>query len=240
MTGQAQQVPSEPISSQAQVKPGSNSPIYLSDNSDWWSLLRSPDSEQGVPLQEKEAPSGSLTILGVDLEKNWQLSQALFKLGPATVVNRGDAATARGQVCYVSEAPRKNVYLIFEEGEVNESFYLLRGGPRWIGESHCAPSKLVSGNLKNDAGLGLDQTRARVTGLLGKPSLSSPDKLVYVFSVRKKTPEGDFEKARRAHSEMSKEQLEENYGSYDLYVNIEVRFTRTRTNYIGVLWSATY
>jgi hypothetical protein len=240
MTGQAQQVPSEVISPQAQVKRRSKSPIYLSDNSDWWSMLRSVDSDQGVPPQEKEAPAGSLTILGVDLENNWQLSQALSRVGPATVVGRGDAATARGQVCYVSEAPQRDVYLIFEEGEVNESFYLFKGGPRWNGESFCTPSKLVSPRVKNNAGLGLGQTPAQVAALLGRPSLTTPGKLLYAFALRQPTPAKDFERARKAHPELSKEELRKNYGSYDLYVEVEVRFDGPKSTYIGVLWSATY
>jgi hypothetical protein len=44
----------------------------------------------------------------------------------------------------------------------------------------------------------------------------------------------------KAHPEMSEKQLEENYGSYYLWVSIEVRFRESRSIYVGVLSSETY
>jgi hypothetical protein len=239
-TGKPQEASIKPLPRIPVVRAGSISTVSLGDDSDWWSVLRSVDSDQGIPWQEREPPPGSLKIIGVDLEKNWQMSQALLRVGPGTIVQRGDAATSRAQLCYVSEHHQGRVYLVFEGGEVAESFYLFSDGPHWKGDTLCAPSGLVSANLRNEAGLGLAETRQQVTALLGKPSLSRTDRLVYFFGVRKKTPADEFEKARRAHPEMSDKELDENYGSYDLSVSIEVRFTGTKSSYIGVTWSATY
>jgi hypothetical protein len=91
---------------------------YLADDSDWWSMLRADDSDEGAPQQKREPPAGNLRILGIDLEENWDNSQLFRKLGPATTVQRGDAATGRAQTCYRSEAGQGDIHLIFEGGEV--------------------------------------------------------------------------------------------------------------------------
>lgn len=233
-------VSARPLSLQDQPTAGASGTRYLRDNSDWWSMLRSADSDQGIPLQEREPPPGNLRILGIDLVKEGQTSQVPSKLGAATTVQRGDAATSRAQMCYACEPDRGDVHLVFEEGEVSKSYYLFEDGPHWNGESYCASSKAVSADLKNEAGLGLGETRAQVTALLGKPSLDRPDRLVYVFSLRKKTPAAEFEASRQTHPELSESELEENFGYYDLWIEIDVRFHGSKSSYIGILWSATY
>jgi hypothetical protein len=160
--------------------------IYLGDNSDWWSMLRSEDGGKQIPGQKREPSPANLRILGIDLKQDRPLAQAIAKLGPATPVERGDASTGRTQLCYVSEANASNVHLIFEEGEVEGSFYLFEDGAHWKGESRCEPSKLVSVNLWTEAGLGLRETPSQVESLLGEPSLRRADRLTYVFSLLKK------------------------------------------------------
>lgn len=211
----------------------------LADDSDWWSMLRPEESDRGIPKLKRTPPAGILRILGINLEENWNMSQLFRKLGPATTVQRGDAATSRAQTCYASGAGHGNVHLIFEEGEVTESYYLFQGGLLWKGESLCAPSNLVSASIRNDAGVGLGQTPQQVMALLGRPSLRSPGRLVYVFALQEKTSAKDLTKIRKAHPQMSEKELEENFGSYYLWVEIRVRFQNSKSSYIGVLWSET-
>lgn len=213
---------------------------YLRDDSDWWSMLRADDNDEGIATQEREPPPGVLRILGINLEKIWDESELYRKFGPATTVQRGDAATGRTQTCYRSKAGQGEVHLIFESGEVTQSYYLFQGGPPWNGESLCAPSNMISASIRNDAGLGLGETRQQVMTLLGKPSRSSPSRLVYIFSLQEKTSTEDLKRMRKANPQMSEKEFEENFGSFDLWVEIRVHFRNSKTSYIGVLWSETY
>jgi hypothetical protein len=76
-------------------------------------------------------------------------------LGKATVVERGDASTGRSQICYSSLGKQSKTYLMFEKGEVNDSFYLFKGGPDWKGSKLCTASNLVTTNLSTASGLRL-------------------------------------------------------------------------------------
>jgi hypothetical protein len=212
---------------------------YLADDSDWWSMLRADDNEKGVAWQNREPPAGILRILGIDLDENWDNSQLFGKIGPATTVQRGDAGTGRAQTCYRSEASHGDIHLIFERGEVTENYYLFQGGPPWNGESLCAPSNLITKSIRNEAGLGLGETRQQVMELLGKPSLSTPSGLVYFFSLQKKTSAEDLKNIRKTHPHMSEKELEEKFGSYDLWFEVGVRFRNSKSNYVGVLWGET-
>lgn len=213
-------------------------PIYLRDNSDNWSKF--PAEEKGKPIPElkRDPPPGVSRILGIDIKHQSEaLGRAIAALGTAKAVSTGDASTGREQICYVSEPKAHNVHLIFEEDEVYADYYLFEDGPHWNGESFCAPSKLVSPDLRNDAGLGLGETRSQVEAILGKPSLRRHDLLYYNFALTKKTPRKDLEAARKANPGLSEKVLEEDYGSYDLYVSIEVDFRGEKSTYLGVSWS---
>lgn len=97
------------------------------DNSDWWSLTRDVGGPDVQP--QKRVPAASnFSILGVALGDP-QGVQLAAKLGKAVIVGRGDAATARAQMCYVSVTSSPAVHLIFEQGEVDYAFYLFSGGP---------------------------------------------------------------------------------------------------------------
>lgn len=213
-------------------------PIYLRDNSDKWSNFPAEYNRKPIPELKRDPPPGVSRILGIDIrQQSESLGKAIATLGTAKAVSRGDASTGREQICYVSEPKAHNVHLIFEEDEVYADYYLFEDGPHWNGESFCAPSKLVSPDLRNDAGLGLGETRSQVEAILGKPSLRRPDLLYYNFALTKKTPRKDLEAARKANPGLSEKVLEEDYGSYYLYVSIEVDFRGEKSTYLGVSWS---
>lgn len=216
-------------------------PIYLRDNSDKWSKFPAEDNGKPIPELKREPPPGVSRILGIDIKQQYEsLAKAIATLGRAKAVSRGDASTGREQICYVSEAKAHDVHLIFEEGEVYEAYYLFKDVPHWNGESFCARSKLVSPDLRNDAGLGLGETRTQVESILGKPSLRWPNLLFYSFSMTKKTPLKYRIAARKANPRMSEKVFEEDYGSYYLNVNIEVDFRGQKSSYLGVSWSEQY
>jgi hypothetical protein len=99
--------------------------IYLRDDSDWWS----PSSKEGkAPSSDEPAEQPTVgvpeagdvarfSILGVSLSKqiDW-LRKVENKLGKAEIVERGDGASGREQLCYRSLDGE--VELIFEHNEV--------------------------------------------------------------------------------------------------------------------------
>lgn len=215
-----------------------NQPIYLRDNSDKWSNFPADASGKQIPELKRDPPPGVSRILGIDIkQQSRSLGKAIATLGAAKAVSRGDASTGREQVCYVSETSPRKVHLVFEQGEVYDAYYLFEDGPHWNGESFCALSKLISPDLRNDAGLGLGETRNQVEAVLGKPSLRRPDMLYYDFSLTKRTPRKELEAARKANPGISEKVLEEDYGSYYLQVTVEVDFRGEKSRYLGVSWS---
>lgn len=200
----------------AQAQRMMDSATVAGDNSDWWSLTRDVGGPNIQP--EKRVPTASnFSILGVALGDP-QGIQLAAKLGKAAIVGRGDAATARAQVCYVSLGSSPSVHLILEQGEVDYAFYLFSGGPDWQRSDLCAKSSLISPNLKTDGGLALGQTQSQVEAILGKPTTIWKNRLIYfgIVHVRPKNSE-----------------------SYDLTSYIEARFSNARLAYLGVMKTET-
>ena len=205
-------------------------PVSTRDNSDWWSLTRTDD--ELVP-QEGDLQDSNFQILGFKLNDE-TFGKAKARLGKATVVKRGDASAGRSQICYSSPGEKSKTYLIFEKGEVNDAFYLFNVGPDWKGSEQCSESNLVTVNLSTDSGLHLGQTSAQVRAVLGKPSLASDEKIVYFFSVEKKTPAADFETLKKQNPQMTQDELHRNYDFYTLGVYIQARFLSDKLVYLGV------
>jgi hypothetical protein len=211
--------------------------IRLEDNSDWWSL-KDADAER-ITFQERELPRGNFQILGINLDESLFRS-AVRKLGRATTVERGDASTGRDQLCYVSIGELTKTYLIFETGEVNDSFYLFSAGPEWNGDEKCVATKVVSSEASTTSGLHLGLTPSQVIAILGEPSIHRKDQLSYYLHARKKTSEADFKRVREQHREMSDKEFTDNYGFYDLTAMIVMRFKDSKLNYLGVSELQTY
>jgi hypothetical protein len=136
---------------------------------------------------EERTAASNFTILGIDLGDNDPLEKVTAKLGKAQLVERGDASTGRHQICDASvNDPR--IHLIFERGEVTDSFYLFADGPDWSGSNLCLKSNLLTESVSVASGLRLGQTPAEVRAILGSPSVVAGNKVIYSFAVRKKTP----------------------------------------------------
>jgi hypothetical protein len=214
---------------------------YRSDNSDWWSMLRAPEtkeSEDATPPQSREPAAANFQILGIHLGEN-MLSKAKAKLGIANEMERGDASTGRSQICYVSPDTGEKVYLIFEQGEVAFSFYLFAGGADWGGSNQCASTKFVSSSLATASGLHLGQTPAEVRSILGKPSTDRKNELFYSFMVEKKNSAKDIEEEKKNNPSMSEKEIHENYDTYSLGVSIDAKFQDNKLVYLAVLKSET-
>ena len=151
---------------------------YLEDHSDWWSLLNESLLDRQLQPREKEMDPTSFAIAGITLDDD-PLPQAMPKLGQATPVSRGDAATGRSQSCYVSSSGSRKTYLIFERGEVEYSFYLFTGGADWTGSNVCAKSRVELSDLSTPSGLKLGLSRAELESILGKPDLTEGNKIIW-------------------------------------------------------------
>jgi len=208
------------------------------DNSDWWSLLRSDDDEADITSEKREFKEANFRILGIELAET-MFSKAKERLGVAATIQRGDASSGRDQVCYVSPPTEEQVHLIFEQGEVDFSFYLFEGGPSWDGSDRCLVSSKISRNVVTGAGLRLGQTRGQVIAILGKPTIEGKNTLTYSFSVRKKTSPEDLKQAQRYHPELDDKDLLKEFGFYDLNASVIAKFKEGHLTYLAVSKSET-
>ncbi len=156
-------------------------------DSDWWSLTRRLDSNEGIKTQEREIAPSNFRIAGVDVDDDF-FRHAAETLGKASVISRGDAATFRAQACYVFEKGANRVYLIFEQGEVNNPFYLFSDGPPWEGSEECAPADVSFSRLLTGSGVRLGQTPSELIKVFGRPSLRGKNEFIYMLA-RKRPPE---------------------------------------------------
>jgi hypothetical protein len=208
-------------------------PGYTHDESDWWSMLNKKYPETKIKEEKREPAGSNFQILGISLDEK-MFAEASRIIGPAMHLERGDAGTGREQACYVSAGNSPPVHLIFETGELNEVFYLFEGGPPWQGNAACLNSKLVTRKVRTASGLHLGQTPAQVEAILGKPTATRSQKMIYSFIVQKKMTPTEFQKSREQRPDMSDEQAHQNFDYYFLSVYIEARFVDGKLNYLAV------
>lgn len=207
--------------------------IRLEDNSDWWSESRTLSSDPRLRIQKREPAVANFQILGIDLGFD-MLSSAATRLGKTTIVERGDAATGRAQICYVSTEDSGKVHLIFEQDEVGFTLYLFAEGPDWRGSDRCKPSNLISRNLSTASGLHLGQSPSQVMAILGRPSKQGKNELVYSFLVTKKMPPEELKQIRKQHPEMSEDAFHKSFDYYDLSAGVDARFTDSKLTYLAL------
>lgn len=216
------------------------SKTYLRDNSDWWSVLGRPDSQEVASPQKREPSTSNFEILGINLNSESLFTEATAKLGEAQVINRGDASAGRSQICYQSTKGSDNIHLIFERGEITDSLYLFVGGPDWKGSDVCARSTLVTAGLSLASGIQLGQTPASLKTILGKPNAVKGNRYIWSFGVEKKSTAKDLERLRKQHPDPSDEDFHRDYDFFDLGANIEAKFSDSKLTYLAVSRAATY
>jgi len=174
-----------------------------SDNSDWWSLLRSHSREQPVKPGNGELDLRNFVVAGVSMHDSPQ-SGAIERLGATQKIARGDGASARRQLCYEAEGKIPS-FLIFESAEVSEGFYLFSSKKNWKGRKRCTLARPT--NWKTDTGLRLGLTQQQVQTILGKPDAVRDNRWIY------------------------ERQFKQNNALVTLY--IEARFTNSKLDYLG-------
>jgi hypothetical protein len=171
--------------------------VRLNDDSDWWSLGRreavepSAEADQPQRLANKAPILGDVarfSILGVRLGSHdgigW-LPEIETHLGKAEIVERGDGAAGREQLCYKSAADSGNTKLIFEHNEVYYSFILFDGGPEWKGIEYCAESPKVTRALAIPGGLRLGMSEEETESILGQPTYTKGSEHWYEFEAHR-------------------------------------------------------
>jgi hypothetical protein len=207
--------------------------VRLEDHSDWWSVLNESFKSPHSKRLDKDLDSKNFEIEGFSLDYDLSFQSVQNKLGHADIVERGDASTGRQQICYVSEQ-NPDTHLIFEKGELNVVLYMIAGGKQWDGDALCAKSAAVTASTSTASGLRLGMTDGELEGILGKPDLSTNDKLIYFRELKKKTSPSELVKLRSEHSEMSENEFQETYDSYYLDIYIEARFISSKLTYLAV------
>lgn len=219
-------------------------PVRLND-SDWWSVLRkyiSLDfSRSDLNVQRQLPTLSNFEISRTSLGEK-QLQTLAAQLGQARLVERGDAAAGRSQVCYASTSKSPQVRLIFEQGSEGSvfSFYLFEDGPNWEGDRYCVKSPQISMNLRTASGLQLGEEQSSVEAILGKASIVAKDKLVYVYEARKQTPANRLSRLRERHRDLSDEEFHRAFDFYFADAYIEARFTNSKLSYLAVVRSDTF
>jgi len=201
-------------------------------NSDWWSVLI---HERTIKSQKLDTPDANFQVLGVTLDEPG-FSNLTTRLGQATRVTRGDAATGRSYQCYVSND--NATHLIFEKGEISYAFYLFSGGPDWKGSQLCTRSAAIARQTGSGSGLHLGMSPSEVETILGQPNISAADTFTYSRVVRKETPAEELKRIQERSPRMSAEELQ-GYRFYDLSVFIQARFTDGKLTYLAVMKSET-
>jgi hypothetical protein len=223
---------------------GQISPTRL-DDSDWWSTLvifnQLDLSAPSTNTQNGQPASPNFEIAGIALDK-LQFERVADRMGEAPLVERGDAARHRIQLCYSAVDKSQDIYLIFErDGEgFGSSFYLFKGGSPWNGIDLCVGSQLVSPHSHTGSGLRLGQSEAQVRSILGKPSTDSPGRLVYVYEVKRKTSAQKLEELRRANPSLQDQEFHSSFDFYYADAYLEARFVDSTLTYLAVTRSETF
>ncbi len=215
----------------------SNADRKPSYDSDWWSIIRENSNPENLKPEEKGVAESNFKILGVILGSD-DLDAIQRKLGTADVRGRGDAATGRLQICYLSADGK--TYLTFETGEVESGFYLFKGGPKWDGMEACAKSRTGTAEWKTMSGLHLGQSQTDVHAILGKPTaLLKNGAWIYFRQVQKRTPEADLARLRKNYPNLSDKEFHADYDFYYLTIDIRTKFANNHLVYLGICKSET-
>ena len=183
---------------------GQNQTVELNDKSDWWSLLRTPSHNPQLKPASGELDISNFIIAGVNLTSS-PFTSAIEKLGYAQKVKRGDASTARRQLCYESKGKPPS-FLVFESAEVSEGFYLFTSKKDWKGRKRCTDTTSTQA-WKTDSGLRLGLSPAQVQTILGKPDDTHDNRVLYLRRFKQ--------------------------NNLDVTLYIEVRFADSRLNYLA-------
>lgn len=214
---------------------------YIKGSSDWWSILNDNFRAPAQSPENRSFASSNVKIAGESFREAdlFDLGGDPFgpitaSLGKAGIIQRGEAATGRSQICYTSAAHPGAMYLVFESGESELNFYVFDGGAPWKGSDRCTRSPFVSRSLATDSGMRLGMSATQAEAVLGKPTATSRSRLIYWGTTLRKTPAEVLNKLRQRNPNMSPTDFQADFAQYDLTIYIEVRFSAGKMIYLAV------
>jgi hypothetical protein len=208
--------------------------IRMKDHSDWWSILNESSRGPDIKPSSLDLDARNFEILKLNLA-GIEFDDVTRELGRTAHISRGDASTGREQACYRSANEGAPVYLIFEFGEDQSSFYLFADGGPWKGQSFCTRSKRVSEAVSTASGLRLGLRNEELEEILGKPDAIVGDKVVYSRRVKRKSAQARFERQKREYPDpLTDRQAHEKFDFYTVGIYIEGKFTNSKLTYLAV------
>lgn len=216
--------------------------VMNTDSSDWWSVVNTYNlldfSQPGLNVKHRLPPPPAFEIFDTSLGRK-QFQTIAAQLGRAVFMQRGDAASARSQVCYTSTGDSP-ITLIFEQASDGLfSLYLFEDGQSWKGEKYCVKSRRLSSDIQTGNGLQLGQSKASVESILGKPSVSATGNSTYVYEVKMKTDPRRLADLKQQHPSLSDDEFHSNFDYYFVDAYIEAHFSSSRLTYLSVTKSQT-
>lgn len=213
--------------------------VRLADRTDWWSVLNENFEWPNNKPKGDELPAANFEIAGVSLDTDTPFRDLGRRFGRVVSALRSRGNNGREQFCYTA-AQNSSVRLVFEHGETNDAFYLFAEGQPWNGQALCAESAQVTPALRTRSGLGLGLSATEVEQVLGKPDFSSPNRFIYYRDIEKRTPDDKLAQLRTQHSDLADQDFHDSYGSYELELYIEVRFTDGKVTYLAASKGESY
>jgi hypothetical protein len=208
--------------------------VRMKDRSDWWSIINEDSRSPNIKPGSLDLDARNFEIVKLDLA-TVGFNDIERELGRTARISRGDGSRGREQACYRSPDERTPVFLIFEFGEDQSSFYLFADGAPWKGQSFCTKSKRVSDVLSTASGLHLGLTSEELKTILGKPDAIVGDKIVYSRAVKRKSAPERFERQRKEYPEvLNDRQAHEKFDFYTASVYIEAHFTNSKLIYLVI------
>lgn len=204
----------------------------MKDHSDWWSILNENFHGPNIKPTGLDIDQRNFQIAALDIA-HVSFADITRRFGNAVRASRGDASTGREQACYRSSGKERTVFLIFEFGEDQSSFYLFDGGASWKGKEFCKTSNDVSERLATASGLRLGLMHDQVQAILGKPDAIVGERVIYSRIIRRKSSPERFERQRREYPvSLDDKEAHEMFDYYTTDTYVEVRFDNSRLAYV--------
>jgi hypothetical protein len=152
------------------------------------SLVAQRPESSGPP---KDLAPDSTTILGITLGQS-NLSNVQAKFGAAKMWGDGDASSAEGKVCYVTQQPDPLAVIFASNsemapgGEVTAIRVLKRDD--YKDRSRCLPLALRADDISTASGIRIGVNREKVRAILGPPTENRQTQWTYSREVERPIP----------------------------------------------------
>lgn len=130
----------------------------------------------------------SRTILGVTLGRS-NLAEVQATLGRTTLWSDGDASTAEGKVCYVTQEPNAVVVIFASNSEMagppenQVTDIRIFKSSAYVHRAKCLPLPISAERVRTKSGLGIGLSHRDIRRILGPPRSATPTRWKYSWSI---------------------------------------------------------